>query len=711
MSLAVASPPFSLRPLVLGLPVLVACFAVEAQEAVELEAQQITAPRETERGNGPVEGYVAKRSVSATKTDTPIIETPQSISVITADRIRDQGSLTIQDSLRYVAGMRGEAYGFDSRGDFSLVRGVSPTIFLDGLQQSVGSYTNTRTDPFTLERIEVLKGPSSMLYGQSSVGGLLSLVSKRPQAEQKNELQLQYGSFDRKQIAFDSTGPLDDDGTLLYRVVAIQRDSQTQVDHTKDNRLLFMPSLTWRPNEQFEWTLMANVQKDDGGTTSSFLPHRGTVLSAPYGEIGSERFVSEPGFDEYDTEQKALTSQMAWRVDDTWTLRQNLRWQKSKVSYQTMYGWDLLRGPVLNADNRTVNRVWSISKPEVTIWSADHQAESRFDTGPLQHTALVGVDYRHAVTDSRTARGTATPLDLYDPVYGTFDPSGITLSDVPQQRVAQQGLYVQDQIRLDKWLATLGLRKDWADTRVEQGTRQKDDAVTGRVGLTYLFDNGVAPYLSYSESFTPIIGLDTVTQQSYKPLEGEQWELGVKYQPVGSNTLLTAAVFDLREKNRQMPNPANPLSTIQAGEARVKGLELEGLVEMNRSWDLIGTYTYLDSEVVKGPVAQQGKRIASVPEYMASLWSQHRFSIAGIPGFSAGAGVRYVGASWDGTDSLKTPSTTLFDAMLGYAYQDWSLTLNATNLEDETYYTTCLSRGDCFTGNRRTLTATASYSF
>jgi len=711
MSLAVASPPFSLRPLVLGLPVLVACFAVEAQEAVELEAQQITAPRETERGNGPVEGYVAKRSVSATKTDTPIIETPQSISVITADRIRDQGSLTIQDSLRYVAGMRGEAYGFDSRGDFSLVRGVSPTIFLDGLQQSVGSYTNTRTDPFTLERIEVLKGPSSMLYGQSSVGGLLSLVSKRPQAEQKNELQLQYGSFDRKQIAFDSTGPLDDDGTLLYRVVAIQRDSQTQVDHTKDSRLLFMPSLSWRPNEQFEWTLMANVQKDDGGTTSSFLPHRGTVLSAPYGEIGSERFVSEPGFDEYDTEQKALTSQMAWRVDDTWTLRQNLRWQKSKVSYQTMYGWDLLRGPVLNADNRTVNRVWSISKPEVTIWSADHQAESRFDTGPLQHTALVGVDYRHAVTDSRTARGTATPLDLYDPVYGTFDPSGITLSDVPQQRVAQQGLYVQDQIRLDKWLATLGLRKDWADTRVEQGTRQKDDAVTGRVGLTYLFDNGVAPYLSYSESFTPIIGLDTVTQQSYKPLEGEQWELGVKYQPVGSNTLLTAAVFDLREKNRQMPNPANPLSTIQAGEARVKGLELEGLVEMNRSWDLIGTYTYLDSEVVKGPVAQQGKRIASVPEHMASLWSQHRFSIAGIPGFSAGAGVRYVGASWDGTDSLKTPSTTLFDAMLGYAYQDWSLTLNATNLEDETYYTTCLSRGDCFTGNRRTLTATASYSF
>jgi iron complex outermembrane receptor protein len=595
MSRVVASPPFSLRPLVLGLPVLVACFAVDAEEAVELEAQQITAPREVERGNGPVEGYVAKRSVGATKTDTPIIETPQSISVITADRIRDQGSLTIQDSLRYVAGMRGEAYGIDSRGDSALVRGTSPGIFLDGLQKGVGYYNNTRTDPFTLERIEVLKGPSSMLYGQSPVGGLLNLVSKRPQAEQKSELQLQYGSFDRKQIAFDSTGPLDDDGTLLYRVVAIQRDSQTQVDHTKDNRLVFMPSLTWRPNEQFEWTLMANVQKDDSGTTSSFLPHRGTVLSAPYGEIGSERFVSEPGFDEYDSEQKALTSQMTWRVDDTWTLRQNLRWQKSKVSYQTMYGYPF----GLNPDDRTINRVYSVSKPEVTIWTADHQAESRFNTGELQHTMLVGVDYQHSVTDEKSAFDVATPLDVYAPVYGSFDPSVVSLTDVPQQRTSQKGLYVQDQIRYQKWLMTLGLRKDWADTRVEDGDRQKDDAVTGRVGLTYLFDNGVAPYISYSESFSPIIGLNADTQQSYKPLEGEQWELGVKYQPPGSNTLLTAAVFDLREQNRQIFG-VTPRGDRQAGETQVRGVELEGLVEVTPEWNLIATYTYLDSEIVEG---------------------------------------------------------------------------------------------------------------
>lgn len=696
----------SVRLATLGLA-LSPLMVMAEEEAIELEAQSVVATQQVERANGPVVGYVASRSATGTKTDTPLLETPQSVSVITADRIRDLGSLTVQDALRYTAGMRGETYGLDSRGDWSMIRGSAPSIFLDGLQQTFGSYTNIRTDPFTLERIEVLKGPSSMLYGQTPVGGLVNLVSKRPQAEQRTELQAQYGSFDRKQLAVDSTGPLNEEGTLLYRMIAVQRDSQTQVDHVKDNRLVLMPSLTWKPSEDIEWTMLVNVQKDDTGTTSQFLPHRGTVLGAPYGEIDSNTFVSEPGFDEYDSEQVALTSQFSWRLDDTWTLRQNLRWQKSKVSYQTMYGWP----PVLQADNRTVNRVFSISKPEVKVWVADHQGEARFDTGPLQHTLLLGSDYQHAVTNRKRASGAATPLDLYDPVYGTFDPSGTPLIEDPEQRAVQKGLYAQDQIRYENWLLTLGMRKDWAESKTQGRMGQKDDDVTGRVGLTYLFDNGVAPYISYSESFQPIIGLNSRTLDPYKPIEGKQWELGVKYQPLGSNSLFTAAVYDLREQNRRMPDPNDPLNTLQNGETRARGLELEALVEINPNWNLIATYSKTDTEVLKGAPAEEGKRLASVPEDMASLWSQHRFSIAGIPGFSAGAGVRYVGASWDGLDRLKTPSTTLFDAMLGYQYQNWNFTLNASNLEDETYYTTCLSRGDCFIGSRRTVVGSVGYSF
>ncbi|WP_120995532.1 TonB-dependent siderophore receptor [Stutzerimonas urumqiensis] len=700
----------ALRLIALGLPLAGFATSIAAQESVdaalELPAQQVTASP-AERADGPVDGYVATRSVTGTKTDTPLLEVPQSISVITADRMQDQGVQTVQDALRYVAGVRGEAFGLDTRGDWAKVRGSSPELFLDGLQQTFGYYNNIRTDPYTLERIEVLKGPSSMLYGQSPVGGLVNLVSKRPQAEPRTELQAQYGNYDHKQIALDSTGPLNEDGSLLYRVVAIARDSQSQVDYVESDRLVLMPSITWRPNDDIEWTLLANVQRDDGGSTSQFLPHEGTVFGAPYGRYDTDLFVSEPGFDEYDAEQTALTSQFSWRLNETWTLRQNLRYQESEVSYQQIYGWP----PVLNTDKRTLDRIYYVSKPEVDVWVADHNAQALFDTGPIQHTLLIGADYQHAVTNERSAGGAATPLDLYDPVYGTFDPSVISLVDSPEQTVVQQGIYVQDQLKYQRWLLTLGLRKDWADNRTDGGTRQKDDAVTGRVGLTYLFDNGVAPYISYSESFQPIIGLNKANNEPFTPLEGEQWEVGVKYQPLGSRSLYTAAVFDLRELNRQMPDPANPNNTLQAGETRTRGLELEALVSVTPNWDLIATYTHLDTEVIEGAPGEVGKRLASIPENMASLWSQHQFALFGVPGFRAGAGVRYVGASWDGADDVKTPSTTLFDAMLGYRYQNWDFAVNATNLEDETYYTSCLARGDCFTGSRRTVVGTVSYSF
>ena len=496
----------------------------------------------------------------------------------------------------------------------------------------------------------------------------------------------------------------------MYRLVAIQRDSDTQVDHVKDNRQVLMPSLTWRPTEDIDWTLLANIQRDDSGSTTQFFPHTGTVWNAPYGRIHSNRFASEPGFDEYDSDQTALTSQFSWHLNDTWTLRQNLRWQKSKVSYQSIYSV-FSKKPPFKPDNQTLDRVYYVSKPEVKVWVADQNAEARFDTGPLQHTLLLGGDYQHAVSNRDGASGAATPLNMYDPVYGTFDPSIIRLTADPEQRVMQRGLYAQDQIKYEQWLLTLGLRKDWASSQTQGKAQQKDDKVTGRVGLTYLFDNGIAPYLSYSESFQPQIGLNQRTLDPYVPLKGKQWELGVKYQPVGSNSLYTAAVYDIREQNRRMPDPLDAMNTLQSGETRARGLELEALVSVTPDWDLIGTYSYTDTTVLKGSPAEQGKRLASVPENMASVWSQHRFSIGDISGFSVGAGVRYVGTSWDGADRLKTPSTTLVDAMLGYRYQNWNLTLNATNLEDKTYYTTCLARGDCFIGNRRTLVGTLAYNF
>lgn len=662
----------------------------------------------TESATGPVLGYVAKRSATATKTDTPLSETPQAVSVITADRMRDQGAQTVQDALRYTAGVRGETYGLDSRGDWSTVRGTDPVVFQDGMQQTFGYYASARPDPFTLERIEVLKGPASVLYGQGSVGGIINLVTKRPLDTRHGEIQFQAGNYDRAQLAADLTGPLNEDKTLLYRLVAIGRDSGTQVDKVDDDRYVLMPSLTWRPNSQFEWTLLANLQKDETGSTTQFLPHAGTVLPAPAGlpRIPVDVFMSEPGFDEYDTEQRALTSLLTYRPNDVWTLRQNLRYADSEVSYQTIYP----RFRPQLQPNGDIDRVFWVAKPDLKYWTVDHQAQANLEQGRLKQTLLAGIDFQHAVTNRRWAYGAAGTLNLYNPVYGNFTPPAASaFVDDPENTIRQTGFYVQDQLTWDdRWIVVLGLRHDRAENETEGNPTQRDDAITKRLALMYKADNGLSPYLSYAESFEPTIGLNG-DGKAFKPLRGEQYELGVKYEPAEGFGLINAAIYDLREENRKAPDPNNPLNQLQTGEARTRGLELEAVLHAARNWDLIATYSYTDSEVLEGTNA--GKNLPSVPEHMASLWSQHRFSIGEMTGFRGGFGVRYIGTSWDGTDTLATPSQTLVDAMVGYDVGAWSFALNVNNLTDKTYYTTCLARGDCFVGNRRTVVGTASYRF
>ena len=239
-----------------------------------------------ETATGPVRGYLAGQSGTGTKTDTPLRETPQSITVVTADRVTDQGALTVQESLRYVPGVFADAYGPDSRGDYPRIRGQDPNIYLDGTRVvNTFTFNEWRPDPYTLERIEVLRGPASVLYGDTSTAGLLNLISKRPQAESFNEIGVQFGSFNRKQVQLDSTGKLTKDGEWLYRFVGIFRDSGTQTDYVPDDRIVLAPSLTWRPTNNTNWTVLGTYQKDKTGSSTAFLPHEGTLYPGPNGLI------------------------------------------------------------------------------------------------------------------------------------------------------------------------------------------------------------------------------------------------------------------------------------------------------------------------------------------------------------------------------------------------------------------------------------------
>lgn len=669
-----------------------------------------------ESATGPVRGFTARRGSSATKTDTPLIETPQAITVITRDRMEAQGAQTLRETTNYTAGVV-SSY-FDSRVDSFKARGGDVTQYLDGMLRSYGTYNSTRPDPYTLERVELLRGPSSVLYGQGGIGGVLNLVSKRPQAETQREVQLQLGNYRRKQVGVDFTGPLDTDGQWLYRLLAIGRDSGTQVDHVPDDRLVVAPSLTWRPSADTSLTLQLLHQKDRSGSLIGFFPWQGTLLPSLYGRIATSTFTGEPGFDAYNTEQTSLGYLFSHRINDTWTVRQNLRATHSAVDYRTAYtSFTANRRtgrparPVFNPDQRTIERDLVTQFNTGDMFLIDNQAEARVRTGPVEHTVLVGTDYQRNKTSQANGRGSAGALDVYAPRYGNYLPP--TREDrLPDVRQRQLGFYLQDQLNYGRWVGVLGLRHDDARTEPEgrPSAAMHDKALTKRAGLVYLADGGWAPYLGYSESFQPLSG-QNVRGEPFKPQRGKQWELGVKWQPEGQRTSFMAALYDLRETNRRTTDPTNPLNSVQIGEVHVKGLELEATGSIGRDWDWTLAYAYTDARVSRSNGDDLGKRLQGVPRHAASAWLTRRFQIDGQSGFSVGAGIRYIGASWDGVDRLRTPSATLLDAMVAWDRGPWRVALNLSNLTDKVQITTCLARGDCFYGQRRTVTATATYRF
>ncbi len=663
----------------------------------------------TETATGPVHGYVATRSGTGTKTDTPLRETPQSISVVTADRVTDQGSTTVQEALRYVPGVFADAYGADSRGDYPRIRGQDPNIYLDGTRVvNTFNFNEWRPEPYTLERIEVLRGPSSVLYGDTSTAGLLNLISKRPQAEAANEIGVQYGSFNRKQVQLDSTGKLTRDGEWLYRFVGVFRDSNMQTDYVKDDRIVLAPSLTWRPTNNTSWTVLGSYQKDKTGSSTAFLPHEGTLYPGPNGFIPIKRFTSEPGWDRYRTETGAVSSLFEHRFNDALTVRQNLRYTRVEGIYHGLYPdvYSTPDNPFLDAERRTVARyIWARDSVKDNFTS-DSNAELKFATGALLHKTLFGIDYRGYKERASSGAGyDATPFDLYAPVYTGVTPP--VMSAEPDLRQSQLGLYAQDQLRLGPWLAVLGLRHDDVTSATQGSPVEHYQATTGRAALIYELPFGVTPYVTYAQSFNPVFG-SGVCATVCAPQRGEMVELGFKYNPTPGNAI-NGAIFDTTERNRLASDPDNPLISIQTGKVRIRGAELEVLARITPELDLIGAYTYLDARVESGD--NTGKHVETVPDHQASLWAKYRLSLLGLPGVTLGGGVRYIGTSWDGTDTIRTPDYTLFDAMVGYETGPWRFQVNASNLFDKRHVTTCLARGDCFLGIGRTVLGSATYKF
>lgn len=662
-----------------------------------------------ERGPAdPAFGYRPNSTGSATKTDTPLRETPQSITVITRERIEDMGAQNVQDALNYAAGVRSDAYGLDTKTDWIRVRGTAPDEYLDGLRQTFGFYTTTRVDPYTLERIEVLRGPAAMLYGQGSTGGVVNMVSKRPLAYVQREVGVQVGSFGRRQLQADLTGPLSADGTWSYRVVAVGRDAGTQVDHVPDDRLLLAPSVSWRPNAATSLTLQALRQQDRSGSTAQFPPWSGTLLPNPNGRIPSDRFLGQVGFDRYDSDRSTVGWLFEHKIDDRWTVRQNVRASSNTVAYRQLapYVYGNPAAPYTDPAQRVLDRYAQYTDVKARMLASDQHLEGRIDAGGVEHRLLVGVDALRFRGSDRTVYdfpirlgGGAPPVDAYDPVDSGYTP--IALPDTAARTTQRQvGLYLQDQMKIGRhWVVVAGLRHDNARNGLEGASTEKSRATSKRLGVMYLADNGLAPYLSYSESFTPVSGTNALGAR-FKPLQGKQVEAGVKFEPAARDYSVTAAVYRLREVNRVVDDPVLPGNQVQAGSTETQGFEVEWLGRINPRLEISAHYNHLalDSALI------------AQPRHQAAVWARQRLQIAGIEGFSVAFGVRHAGSFRDGAAPV-TPGVTLADATLAWDGGPWRFALSAMNLADKEYVSTCMGRGDCFYGARRTLLLSAHHRF
>ncbi|MFV3129124.1 TonB-dependent siderophore receptor [Niveispirillum sp. KHB5.9] len=697
-------------------PVLAQALASDTEVAQTIDRDQVV-----------VVGDRARRAGGGTKTDTPVAITPQSIAVITADQMIERGALSLQDALMYSAGVRSDAYGNDSRIDSYLVRGTRPLQYLDGMRTSFDSYNVARNDTYMLERVEVVKGPASVLYGQGSVGGVINLTSKRPGFTASNEVLLSYGSHNRKQAQVDLTGPVDEAGTLAFRVTGLFRTADTQVDHVDDDRWFIAPQLTWRPTDRTEATIQLYHQKDDTGLTTQFFPWSGTLYDNPNGKIDFDTFIGEPAFDDFKAEQTNVSAFLAQGITDWLQVRQNFRAAWSEVTYQTIYSNSFSNplNPFLSAGQagytgpqRNVTRYLSGTYPDVRILSSDTQLQGDINTGTISHMLLAGMDwqdYRQEL-EQITSRLTSA-IDLFNPVYNAnFTAPARTKGNTAEQK--QMGFYFQDQIKWEGWNLLLGLRHDSAksSTLTPAGvkTRKKDDATSYRAGLLYEATGGIAPYISYSESFLPVAGTN-LAGVPFDPQIGKQWEAGVKWQPQ-ADILVTTAIFDLRDTNRVTTSPTNPLDRVQTGEIKAQGFEFEAQATVAELYTVTASYTYTDAKTSKSNVATEiGKPASSTPRHLASAFITRTFPLENGAEIKVGGGVRYVGSQTDQNSArtiiINTPANTLADLMMSYNYEAWRLSLNVTNVTDESYISTCLARGGCFLGSRRSIVGTVGYRF
>lgn len=754
----------------LGTAMLLAPYAAYAGEGSATNADDLD---RAANSTIVVTGVQAKVPASATKTATPLIEIPLTVTVVDADELTRRNALSLNQVMGYVAGASPNQRGaMVTRYDQFILRGFTPAIFLDGMRLLAGPYSMPQIDFNRIDQVDIIKGPASVLYGNATPGGVVNMTSKLPQEKAAGRFEAQLGNYATRRITGDINQPLDAQGKLLARVVGGWQKGDGLTSGTFSERYHISPSLTFSPTPRTSLTLLGAYQHAPSGGGYSGVPAYGTVLANPFGTIARNINTGDPAYERYNHKARSLAGFLHHEFSDAIALRSNLRYQHNTLSYRQLYVAGFATtgtGTARNSDYSTVTRGGGGADENFKTITADNNLTAKFTTLGAKHTLLVGGDFQQIAgenyqqfnTGVSTNPLTSIPtLNLFAPSYGGTMPSFdlTVLSSAytnTYSKREQWGVYVQDQVALGRLQLIAAGRQDWYrqdSFNKKNGTASvlSQKAFTGRLGALYAMENGLSPFISFSQSFEPQTGT-TWQGTPFVPVTGRQFEAGLKWNPKGTKAVLTLSAYDLRRQKVPVTDPQAGTagipssSQIQIGEVRVRGIEFEGRGDLGAGFDIIAAASLTDAIITQGAPAiaatssnsgtpsTTGTRQLGTPKWAASAFVTYDFDKGGahgaLAGLRAGGGLRYVGGS-DGTTTyavingvttfqrFSTKDFTLVDAMVSYdlgraktELSGWTLAINVANLFDKTHISACPFNNSCYYGAPRTVTGTLRYSW
>ncbi|MEZ8802219.1 TonB-dependent siderophore receptor [Vibrio splendidus] len=685
---------------------------------------------------GPDFSYVGLSSRTATKTDVAIGETPRAISIVTREQMDDRASISIADALQYTPSIQANYFGEDNKQDWFVIRGFEQAnsgLYQDGTRLYSSGFYSWQIDPFGLERVEILRGPGSALYGQTPPGGVINVISKRPQFDGgSGQFAIEYGTDDRKQISLDVNSEVND--KMAFRLQALGRKNGSRVDGVEAERIFIAPALAYKFTDDTKITLLTSYQKDDSDPYLQFLPMEGTLTSNPNGTISDSTALGNTDWETFEREQISVGYEFEHHFNERTYFMQNTRYSKMDINLRQMY----TVGFQLDPTKTSILRGATTEEGTSDAFNVDNRIIHNFETGIVENTLLAGIDFQNIDIDSKDypMDGVAYNLgsdpfvavngnllfNIFNPSYGgnvaLVNPTNqqpYTESDreTTKTKNNQLGFYLQNQMMIaDKWVVQIGVRYDDSQNKTHNTTtgaktKVDNEEWTTNFGVAYLMDSGFTPYASYAQSFNPIIEIDANGDPA-KPERGEQYEIGLKYQPRSFEGYFNIAAFEVSKENLKRIVSSQ---LTQIGEVRNRGIELEAVANVTDEFTLIGNVSFIDSEITEDVNSSHvGNTPSQIADQLASAWANYRFLSGPLDGLTVGTGARYVGDSYaDNTETNKVPSYTLFDATVSYRVEDYKFQVAAKNLADKEYVATC--SGSCFYGDRRNVIASVTYDW